>query len=235
MRGFSLRAGIADGLPIAAGYLAVSFGFGVMVTAAGLPLWFAVLVSAVNLTSAGQLAGLGIITAGGGYFELILTEFVINIRYALMSLTLSQKADETLTLPHRFAIAFGITDEVFGVAAAKTGLVGRRYLYGVIGTAYLGWVGGTLCGAVLGSILPVLLQTALGIALYAMFLAIILPPARAERGVAVTVAGAILLSAALFYFPAFAGIPSGFSVILAAVPVAAFAAWRYPISPEVRP
>lgn len=225
-------AGVRAGLPIAAGYLAVSFGFGVLVVSEGLPAWFALLISMTNLTSAGQLAGLSVIVAAGSAPELIVTEFVINVRYALMSLTLSQKVDDTVTTPHRFLLSAGVTDEVFGVAAAKDGRVGRRWFYGLVLAAYLGWVCGTLCGALLGSILPTALRLALGIALYAMFLAIILPPARAERGVAIAVGGAAALSCLLYYLPIFDAIPSGFAVILAAVPVAAFVAWRFPVQTE---
>lgn len=222
--------GLRDGIPIALGYLAVSFGFGVLVSGAGLPVWMAVLISMTNLTSAGQLAGLGVILSAGGYIEMILTQLVINVRYALMSLTLSQKVDESMTIPHRLTCACGITDEVFGVASAKDGTVGKGYLYGLICAPYCGWTLGTLLGAVLGNVLPESMCVALGIALYAMFIAIILPPARADRGVCITVIGAILCSCLLYFVPIFSQIPSGFAVILAAVPVAALVAWRFPIA-----
>lgn len=231
-KGYTFAQGVRDGLPIAAGYLAVSFGFGVLVSGAELPVWLAVLISMTNLTSAGQLAGLGVLLSAGGYLEMILTQLVINIRYALMSLTLSQKVDATMTLPHRLVCAAGVTDEVFGVSAAKEGTVGKRYLYGLILAPYFGWALGTLLGAVLGNVLPASLCTALGIALYAMFIAIILPPARIDRGVCVTVIGAILLSTILYFVPIFSQIPDGFAVILASVPVAALVAWRFPIATD---
>ena len=229
---YSFVQGVRDGLPIAAGYLAVSFGFGVLVSGADLPVWIAVLISMTNLTSAGQLAGLGVILSAGGYLEMILTQLVINIRYALMSLTLSQRVDATVTLPHRFLCAAGVTDEIFGVTSSREGHVGRHYLYGLILAPYLGWAMGTLLGAVLGNVLPASLCTALGIALYAMFIAIILPPAQSDRGVCLVVVGAILLSTALYFIPIYSQIPDGFAVILASVPVAALVAWRFPVATE---
>ena len=229
---YTFWQGVRDGLPIAAGYVAVSFGFGVLVSSASLPVWLAVLISMTNLTSAGQLAGLGVILSAGGYLEIILTQLVINVRYALMSLTLSQRVDASMTLSHRLVCAVGITDEVFGVAAAKEGSIGKRYLYGLMLPAYLGWALGTLLGAVLGNVLPASLCTALGIALYAMFIAIILPPAQTDRGVCFAVLGAILVSSILYFVPVFSQIPSGFTVILASVPVAALVAWRFPIATE---
>lgn len=229
---YTFLEGVRDGLPIAAGYLAVSFGFGVLVSNAGLPVWLAVLISMTNLTSAGQLAGLGVILSAGGYIEMLLTQLVINIRYALMSLTLTQRVDASMTLPHRLLCGAGVTDEIFGVAAAKDGLVGKRYFYGLIVAPYFGWALGTLLGAVLGNVLPASLRVALGIALYAMFIAIILPPSKTDRGVCVAVLGAILLSSILYFVPIFSQIPSGFSVILASVPVAALVAWRFPIAGE---
>ena len=141
--------GVRDGVPIGLGYLSVSFSFGLMAVRAGLPVWTAVLISASNLTSAGQVAGLSIIAAGGALIEMIVTQFVINMRYALMAVSLSQKADASFTTLRRMTAAFGITDEIFAVAASLDGTFGAKYLYGLIVMPFLGWTGGTFLGAAL--------------------------------------------------------------------------------------
>ena len=174
--------GVRDGVPIGLGYLSVSFSFGLMAVRAGLPVWTAVLISASNLTSAGQVAGLSIIAAGGALIEMIVTQFVINMRYALMAVSLSQKADASFTTLRRMTAAFGITDEIFAVAASQDGTFGAKYLYGLIVMPFLGWTGGTFLGAAAGNILPEAIKAALGIAIYGMFLAIIVPPAMTDRG-----------------------------------------------------
>ena len=180
--------GLCHGIPICLGYLAVSFGFGIFAVKAGLSILETVLISMTNLTSAGQLAGVPILTAGGSLWELALTESVINLRYALMSVSLSQKLDGRVRLPQRLLIAFGNTDEVFAVSASQKGQVGTSYMLGLILLPFLGWTAGTALGAVAGSILPELLIGALGIAIYGMFVAIVVPVAREEGSVAVVAA-----------------------------------------------
>ena len=149
--------GLRDGLPICLGYLSVSFAFGIFSVGSGLSILEAVLISMTNVTSAGQLAAVPIITGGGTLLELAVSMFVINLRYALMSVSLSQKLGRSVRLLDRFLIAFVNTDEVFAVAASKPGAVGRRYLYGLILTPYFGWALGTLIGAVAGSVVFALL------------------------------------------------------------------------------
>lgn len=143
--------GVNQGLPIGLGYLSVSFTFGIMAVSMGLPWWAALLISMTNLTSAGQVAGIVIIVAGGGYVELALSQLVINLRYALMSLTLSQKLDASVTRGQRFLMAFGITDEIFALAASRDGRFGFGYFLGLLVLPYLGWASGTLLGASAGS------------------------------------------------------------------------------------
>lgn len=174
------KRGMRDGIPIAMGYVPVSFTFGLMAVSVGMTWWQALLISVMNLTSAGQFAGLDIMAASGAYMEMALTEFIINLRYALMSLSLSQKLDRSMTLPHRFAISYGITDEIFGVASSRKGEVGKWYFYGLISLPFIGWQAGTLFGALLGGVLPAMVSDVLGIAIYGMFLAIILPQARED-------------------------------------------------------
>ena len=224
--------GLIDGVPIALGYLSVSFSFGIAAVNGGLSPLAAVLISLTNLTSAGQVAGLAIILGAGPLIEMAVTQLVINIRYFLMSLSLSQRLDSSFTLRHRLLAAFGITDEIFGVAASKHERLVPRYMYGLILFPLVGWTLGTLLGAVAGNILPDSLKYALGIAIYGMFVAIVVPPARRDRGVLVGVLVAIGISCLLAYVPIFSFITSGFSIIVAAVIAAVVAALLFPIPDE---
>lgn len=208
--------GLNKGIPIALGYLSVSFGFGITAISKGIPPLGAILISMTNLTSAGQVAGIGIIAAAGTVIEMILTELIINIRYCLMGLALTQKLDKTFTTPHRLITSFGITDEVFAVAALEKGHVGRRFMYGLITLPYIGWVLGTTLGVYAGQILPQSVCAALGLAIYSMFVAIIVPPSRDDRGVLVTVIIASFLSCIFYYLPIFESLSQGFSIIICA-------------------
>lgn len=221
--------GLKDGVPIALGYLSVSFGFGILAAAGGLSAWMATIISLTNVTSAGQLAGLNIIIACGPMIEMVLSEFIINIRYALMSITLTQKLDDTFTTSRRMLCSFAMTDEIFAVAAHQKGKITARYFYGLMLLPIIGWVAGTFLGAAAGNILPESLKNAMGLMLYAMFIAIVLPPATKSRAVAVCVSLCALLSIALRFIPLFSFITPGFSVIICAVIASLFAAWRYPI------
>lgn len=225
--------GLRHGLPIGLGYLSVSFAFGIQARLAGLTTWQAVLISLTNLTSAGQLAGLGLMASGGGLMEMALAQLTINLRYALMSLSLSQKLDKTMTLFHRLVLAFCNTDEVFVVASSQPGLVGRRYLYGLATLPYLGWALGTLLGALAGALLPASITNALGIAMYGMFIAIVLPPFRQSPSVRAVVLVAVGLSCILRYVPLFSFVSGGFRLILCALFAAGLGAWLLPVpAPE---
>ena len=224
--------GLVHGVPICLGYLAVSFGFGIFAVKAGLSILETVLISMTNLTSAGQLAGVPILTAGGSLWELALTESVINLRYALMSVSLSQKLDGRVRLPQRLLIAFGNTDEVFAVSASQKGQVGTSYMLGLILLPFLGWTAGTALGAVAGSILPELLIGALGIAIYGMFVAIVVPVAREEGSVAVVAALAIALSCLFTFVPFLSDIPGGFRIVICAVVSAGLLAAVKPLPQE---
>lgn len=224
--------GLKDGIPIGLGYLSVSFSFGIMAVSMGLPWWSAVLISMTNLTSAGQFAGIGIIAAGSPMIEMVLAQTVINLRYSLMSVTMSQKADKTMTLPHRLLTSFFITDEIFAVASGQSGEVGCKYIYGLGAVPFVGWSLGTLLGAVVGSILPDALSSALGIALYAMFVAIIIPPAKTNHALPIVILSAAGLSCALRYLPAVSKLSSGFVIIICAVVVSAIGAIFFPIKED---
>lgn len=217
MENTSFRMGIRDGLPICLGYLSVSFAFGIFATGAGLSVYEALLISMFNVTSAGQLAAVPIIASLGSFVELAMTQLVINLRYALMSVSLSQKLGSTVRMRDRFLISFVNTDEVFAVSSGKIGKVGRSYMYGLILTPYVGWSLGTLLGAVAGNILPVMLISALGIAIYAMFTAIVVPFAKSGFKPFLCVATAAFISVSLYYVPLFENMSSGFKIIVTAV------------------
>ena len=219
--------GMTHGIPIALGYISVSFGFGIAAVRAGLSVAAAVGISASNLTSAGQAAGVEIIAAGGTLIELALSQLVINLRYSLMGLSLSQKLDDSFTVPHRLLASYGITDEIFAVAAAQPGKLKPLYMYGLILISALGWTGGTLLGAVAGQALPQMFTAAMGILLYGMFIAIIIPPSRKSR----SVFGAVLIAAliSLLFKFVFTKVSVGFAIIISASVAAAVMALIAPV------
>lgn len=225
----SFIKGIRNGLPICFGYLSVAFAFGIFAVANGLTVPESVLMSLTNITSAGQLAAVPIIAGGGTLIELAVSQLVINLRYALMSVSLSQKLGGSVRMIDRFLIASVNTDEVFAVASSQSGNVGRKYLYGLILTPVLGWTGGTLLGAAAGSLLPPIVISALGIAIYAMFVAIVFPVAKDDRPTMICVLLAIALSCAFRYLPFLQNVSEGFSVIICAVIAAAVMAWLAPV------
>ncbi len=224
-----MQRGIRDGIPIAVGYFSVSFTFGMMAVQSGISPFHAVLISLLNLTSAGQFAGLTVIVSNASLMEMALTQLVVNIRYALMSVSLSQKLDDSVKMRSRLLIAYGNTDEIFAVASSKPGTVGAKYLYGLILLPVLGWVGGTLAGAVASTLLPGTVISALGVALYGMFIAIVVPPAKEHKEVRTVVLIALLLSCAFYYLPVLRQISSGFMIIICTVAAAAVGAVLFPL------
>lgn len=220
-----LTRGARAGIPIALGYLSVSFTFGLVAVSSGLTPLQACLISMTCLTSAGQFAGLDIMVMGGSFFEMAFAQFIINLRYSLMSISLSQKADDTFSFPVRLLASFGVTDEIFAVSMAKNKTISKYYMAGIIGTAYLGWAGGTFAGALMGNILPGIVVDALGIAIYGMFLAIIIPPAREDGKILRVILIAVFISVLIKYTPGLDRISSGFSIIICAVLSAGGCAW----------
>lgn len=222
--------GLYHGIPIALGYLSVSFGFGILAVKSALSIAAAVGISATNLTSAGQAAGVGIIAAGGTYLEMALTQLIINMRYGLMGISLSQKLDKNFNTPHRMLVAAGITDEIFAVASSQKGKISPAYMYGLILISYVGWTFGTFLGAAAGNILPAALTNAMGILLYGMFLAIIIPKARKS----VKMLAVILIAAGLsvLFKYVFVSVSSGFSIIICSVIAAAIGAFLFPVTDE---
>lgn len=228
----NFKRGILDGIPIGLGYISVAFAFGIMATGAGLSVTEATLISLFNVTSAGQLAAVPIIASHGGFIELALTQLIINLRYALMSVSLSQKSDKTVRIRDRFLISFANTDEVFAVASSKEGNVGRSYLYGLIIMPIFGWTLGTFLGAVSGNVLPAVINSALGIAIYAMLVAVVVPKAREDGSCALLVLLSIVLSCVFYFAPILRDIPSGFTIIICSVAASALFALVRPVADE---
>ena len=226
------KTGIRRGLPVGIGYFSVSFGFGAMAAAQGIKALDAALISLTNLTSAGQFAGLTLIIAAAGLWEMILTQIVINSRYALMSLALSQKMGHKIGFLPRLLIAFFNTDEIFALAMAEKNPLTVPFMLGLGTTPILGWTAGTLCGALAGSVLPLAVRTALGVMLYGMFIAIVVPPARQERPVLVTVILALVLSCLFTWVPGLKDVSAGISIVICTVAAAAICAWLFPIEEE---
>lgn len=228
----NFRMGVRDGIPIALGYFAVSFAFGIAATRAGLSWLEAFLISAFNLTSAGQLAAVPIIAAGGGFFELGLTQLIINLRYSLMSVSLSQRLSDSVRLGDRFLMAFGNTDEIFAVSYSKELPVGRRYFFALMLPPFLGWTAGTLAGSLAGAVLPVIVNSALGIAIYAMLIAIFVPASRRDVHVLFAVLLSAAISSAFYFVPVLRAVSSGFAIIITAVAVSLVFALLFPLPDE---
>lgn len=226
------RKGVKDGMPICLGYLSVSFAYGMTAVLSGLPFWAAVLISLTNLTSAGQVAGTNIIVAGGSVAELAVSTLIINIRYFLMSLSLSQKVEERMSVKERLAVSFGITDEIFAVSMFQPRSLTAAYMAGLISFPVLGWVGGTFLGGAITSLMPEAESNALGIALYGMFIAIIVPPAIEKRPVLFVVVLSAVLSIVFYVVPIFQVLSGGWGMIVIAVLVSALAAWLFPVREE---
>lgn len=230
MSKFSLwKKGIKDGIPIFLGYLAVSFTFGIAAKKAGVSSMEAVLMSATNLTSAGQFAALNIIANGSTYFEMAITQLIINLRYCLMSSALSQKLSSKIPYWHRFVMSFGITDEIFGVSICVEDKLSPFYSYGLMTVAIPGWTFGTFLGIMSGSLLPEGVISALSVALYGMFIAVIIPPARKSKIIAGIVIISMISSLAFAKLPILKNITSGFRIIILTVIIAGVAAVLFPI------
>ena len=226
------RTGVSRGLPVGMGYFSVSFGFGAMAVAQGVSAANATLISASNLTSAGQFAGLTLIVAAATLWEMVLTMLVINSRYSLMSLALSQRMGEKIGILPRLLIAFFNTDEIFALAMAREVPLTVPFLLGLGTLPIVGWTMGTLSGALAGSVLPENIRAALGVMLYGMFVAIVVPPAKKERNVLMAVILALVLSSLFTWVPALQKISAGISIVICTVAAAAVCAWLFPVKDE---
>ena len=227
------KQGVRDGIPIFLGYFAVSFAFGIRTSQLGIGAGSATLLSFMNLTSAGQLAALDVIARAGSYLSMAFLQLVVNIRYLLMSASLSQRVSPDLPLRHRMLMAYGITDEVFALSAVAPKPLSPFYTYGLITSAVPGWCLGTLFGALMGGILPTRIISALGVAIYGMFLAIIIPAATEKKPVRFCVIASMLAGLALTYLPVLKKIPSNYRLILITLAVSLAAAVLFPVDDDM--
>lgn len=220
--------GFLDGIPIGVGYLSVSFGFGIMAIASGLYWWQALLISMTTLTSAGQLAGIGVMATPGQYGAMLISQATINIRYSFMAVSLSQKTDNNFRGIFRPLLGFFITDEIFAVAVSQKS-VSKSYFIGLATAPWLGWSLGTLTGALAGNVLPEVVMNALCIMMYAMFVAVVVPPVTKSKPLFATVLFTALISSAFYFLPYLKDISSGISISICAIAAAIFGAAVFPL------
>ena len=233
MNNRSFFAGLKAGIPVCVGYFSVSFGFGAMAIAQGLNIWQAVLISASNLTSAGQFAGLTVIAAGAAMIEMILTQLVINSRYALMSFALGQRLGPQVGTGKRLIAAFFNTDEIFALGMAQGSCLTVSFFIGAGIAAALGWIAGTAMGAAAGTLLPVSVRMALGVMLYGMFIAIVVPHAKEEKPVLYSMVLALVLSCLFAWVPGLKQVSSGLAIVICTVAAASICALLFPVQEEV--
>lgn len=226
------KKGFKDAIPIGLGYFAVSLTFGLQCGIAGLGVFEATLLSFCNLTSAGQFGGLELIVAQASYFEMAFTQFILNLRYVLMSTALSQKLDSKASIPHRMLVSHGITDEIFGISMAVKGKLSPYYSYGAMSCAIPCWTLGTLTGVSIGNILPLDILNALSIAIYGMFIAIIIPPAKKNKTILFVVILSMVTSLLFEVLPVLNLISSGFKIIVVTIIIASLAAYFFPVQED---
>ena len=227
----NFKRGLILGIPIGLGYLSVSFTFGIMAVSYGMDWWQAVLISMFTVTSAGQFAGINIMMHPGQYLQMLISQLTINVRYSFMSISISQKADSKFRGIYRFILGFMMTDEIFAVASQEE-KVSRSFFAGLSVLPYLGWSFGTFLGAILGSVLPDRIMSALSLAIYGMFVAIVVPEMKKSRPVIVVVIIAVALSFLFYYVPALKGISSGITITVCAILAAVIGAILFPVDSE---
>ncbi len=223
--------GLKSGVPIGLGYLSVSFSFGILAVSYGFEWWQAVLISMTTLTSAGQLAGIDIMLMPGRYLEMLFSQFTINLRYSFMSVSLSQKTSHEFRGVRRWIFGFFMTDEIFAVASNEEE-VSTKFFAGLTVFPYFGWTLGTLLGAVMGNILPQSIMNALCLAIYGMFIAIVVPKAKASYSMLIVVICAVVLSCLFYYLPVLCHVPSGIAISICAVLAAVLGALIFPVKED---
>jgi len=227
--GAAMREGLRDGAPIALGYFVVAFTLGIAARGAGLTAFQGFLASLLLNASAGEYAGFAMIAAKAAYWEVALVTLIANARYLLMSCALSQRLAPETPLRHRLLLGYDIADELFGISIARPGRLDPFYTYGAVLIAAPCWAVGTAVGITAGSILPARVVSALGVALFGMFLAVIIPPARKSRVVAGVVAMSFAASYGAAHLPMLASLSDGTRTILLTVVIAGLAAALFPI------
>lgn len=226
------KKGLVDGIPIALGYFAVAFTLGIVAKNSGLSAFQAMLAAALTNASAGGYAGFTLIGENASFLEMALTQLVVNARYLLMACALSQKLSPKTSTLHRSLIAFDVTDEIFGISVSVKGNLNPFYNYGAMTVSIPGWALGTLLGVIMGNILPDSVVSALSVGLYGMFLAIIIPPARKNKVIAVLVIVSMALSLVFSKMSLLSGISSGMRVIILTVVISLAAAYLFPVEEE---
>lgn len=227
----NFKRGFLAGFPIGLGYLSVSFTFGIMAVSYGLTWWQATLISMTTVTSAGQFAGLGVMMHPGQYFQMLVSQITINIRYSFMSISIGQKADSKFKGLSRWILGFLMTDEIFAVASQEESVT-RSFFSGLCVLPYLGWSLGTLFGSILGSVLPHRLMSALSLAIYGMFVAIVIPEAKKSKAVVFVVCLALMCSSCFYYLPVLSKISSGIAITICAILAAVVGAILFPVEED---
>lgn len=226
------KQGLIDGIPIGLAYVAVSFAFGISGVSKGIPVWAVTLISATCLTSAGQFAAIISMTAGGSVVELILSQIIINLRYSIMSIAIGQKLVEKAKLWNRFTMAFGVTDEIFAVSCGRPGEITPKYFYALMSIPWISWTLGTLLGATASEILPGVLRSALGIAIYGMLIGIIIPPAKTDKRIVAVILISMAVSLVFNFVDALSFVSSGFVIIICTLIAAVIGAVLFPVEEE---
>ncbi len=229
---YTFLRGMRDGIPICLGYFAVSFALGIAGRGVGMNAVQAFVMSLTMVASAGQFAAITLIGAGAGVIEMITTTLIVNLRYLLMSCSLTQKLSPDTKFIHRLGLAYCMTDEIFGLSVSVDGFLRPVYTYGITFISVSGWCLGTVLGVIAGNILPALVTNALGVAMYGMFLAIIIPPAKKNHFIGILVAVSMAASGLFSILPYLREISSGFRVIILTLVIAGAAAWLHPIAEE---
>ena len=228
----AFRQGLHDGIPIGLGYFAVAFSLGIICRTSGLSVFQGFLTSLLNNTSAGEFAAITLIGQNASYTEIALVTLIANARYMLMSCALSQRLSSAQSFLHRLAMAFAVTDELFGIAISRPGVLNPYYYYGGMAVAIPGWSIGTACGIIAGAALPERIVSALSVALFGMFLAIIIPPARESRIILTVVITSFIASFAATYMQPLAQLTGGTRTIILTVVIAAAAAYLRPVQSQ---
>ncbi len=228
--------GMKAGIPIALGYVSVSFTFGIIAISYGFKWWEAVIISMTTVTSAGQFSGIQTMRLPGQYLDMLISQFTINVRYSFMSISLTQKVDKKFSGIWRWIFGFFMTDEIFAVASSEKS-VSRSFFAGLSSLPWIGWTVGTLLGAILGNVLPPRIMSALGIAIYGMFVAIVIPemvkctvkPFKYVSAVTIIVIISAILSTCFKYMPVLNKVSSGIAISICAIAAAAFGAILFPL------
>lgn len=225
----AFKNGIQDGIPIALGYFAVAFSLGIVARKAGLNPFQGFLSSILNHASAGEYAEFTVIMANAPYFEMAFVILVTNIRYLLMSCALSQRFSPNTPLLHRLIVGFGITDEIFGISIARAGDLNPWHNYGAMAIALPSWAAGTAMGIIAGNILPIAAVSALSVALYGMFLAVIIPAAHTDKIVGGVVTASFLISFLVSKIPSLAAISDSLKISLLTILISGISAFFFPV------